>query len=133
AAMTTSAAKKITPEIKAAARAFYLRHTPIAVIAEQFGVSGRTIYNWRDEGNWDDLIQGVSREQAISSRIVLLAEKDNKTPAELDEMDRLFNHLEKIARIDQIKSKTAAGNSNGSVASTKEKKKKNDTKNDISS
>lgn len=133
--MTTTVNKKFAPEVKAAARAFYLRHTPVSVIAEQFGVSNRTIYNWRDEGNWEDLIQGVGIEQAISSRIVLLAEKDNKTPAELDEMDRLFNHLEKLARIDQIKAKAVSANNGESdkAEGKTKKKKKNETKNDISS
>lgn len=134
--MNAPAVKKITPEIKMAARAFYLRHTPIAEIARQFGVSGRTIYNWRDECNWDDLLQGVSIEQAISSRICMLAEKDGKTVAELDEMDRLINQLEKMARVRQVEAKTAAikiGDSgSSSESSNKEKKKKNQTKNDVS-
>ena len=98
-----------------AARAFYLQHMPVAEIAKKFGVSGRTIYNWRDEGQWDDLVAGVSIEQAIARRVVTLADKADKTSAELDEMDRLINQLEKLARIRQIetKTKTIAANDGG--------------------
>lgn len=130
---------KATPEIRAAARGLYLQHTPIAVIARRFGVSGRTVYNWRDEGEWDNLIAGVSIEQAISRRIIDLAGKENKTTAELDEMDRLINQLEKMAKVRQLEAKTAAiakgeaANDGGEIQSTRtDKKKKNKTKNDIS-
>lgn len=130
---------KATPEIKAAARGLYLQHTPITEIAQRFGVSGRTVYNWRDEGEWDNLIAGVSIEQAISRRIIVLAEKENKTPAELDEMDRLINQLEKMARVRQLEAKTAAiakgeaANDGGELQSQRaDKKKKSKTKNDVS-
>jgi uncharacterized protein YjcR len=130
---------KGTPEIKAAARGLYLQHTPIQEIARRFGVTGRTVYNWRDEGEWDNLIAGVSIEQAISRRIIDLAAKENKTPAELDEMDRLINQLEKMAKVRQLEAKTAAiqkgeaANDGGELKTQRaDKKKKNQIKNDVS-
>lgn len=138
--MNAKATIKATPELKLAARALFLQHTSIAEIAERFGVSGRTVYNWRDEGEWDNLIAGVSIEQALSRRICLLAEQANKTPAELDEMDRLINQLEKMARVRQLEAKTAAiakgeaANDGGELQTTRaDKKKKSKIKNDISS
>ena len=130
---------KATPEIKAAARGLYLQHTPIAEIARRFGVTGRTVYNWRDEGEWDNLIAGVSIEQAISRRIITLSEKSDKTPFELDEMDRLINQLEKMARVRQVEAKTAAiakgeaANDGGELKTQRtDKKKKQQIKNDVS-
>ena len=130
---------KSTPEVKLAARAFFLQNMPISVIAEKFGVSGRTVYNWRDEGCWDDLIAGTSIEQAISRRIISLSEQDNKTTSELDEMDRLINQLEKMAKIRQIEAKTAGiakgdpANDSGELKSQRaDKKKKSQIKNDLS-
>lgn len=137
--MNAKANIKPTPELKLAARALYLQHVSITDIAEKFGVSGRTIYNWRDEGEWDNLIAGVSIEQAISRRICVLAEKTDKTPAELDEMDRLINQLDKMAGVRLKEAKTNAlvkgdaANDGGELQSQRtEKKKKSKIKNDIS-
>lgn len=135
AATTKTPQKAFTPEIKLAARAFYLQHMPVAEIAERFGVSGRTIYNWRDEGQWDDLVAGVSIEQAIARRIVTLADKNDKNTSDLDEMDRLINQLEKLAKIRQIEAKTkglAANDSGEPKSQAVDKKKKSKIKNDIS-
>jgi uncharacterized protein YjcR len=130
---------KGTPEIKAAARGLYLQHMPVSEIAERFGVSGRTVYNWRDEGEWDNLIAGVSLEHAISRRIIMLADQSSKTTADLDEMDRLINQLEKLARVRQVEAKTASilkgeAANDGSPLDSKraDKKKKVQVKNDVS-
>lgn len=140
--MNTKANIKYTPEIRLAARELYLQHNSIADIAEIFGVSGRTIYNWRDEGEWDNLIAGVSIEHAISRRICLLAEQSSKTPAELEEMDRLINQLDKMAGVRLKEAKIAAfmkgdagsaANDGGELQTQRtDKKKKTKIKNDIS-
>ncbi len=132
--MNAKAKVQITPEIKLAARALFLQGMSITEVAEKFGVTGRTVYNWRDEGQWGDLIAGVSIEQAVSRRIILLTEKDGKTKEELEELDKLFKHLEHIARIDQIKAKKLqTANDDGTLKTERaDKKKKNSAKNDIS-
>lgn len=101
-----------------------------------FSISERTIYNWREKFGWDDLREHESVEQAISRQLILLAEKPKKTASDFDEMDRLFNHLEKCANIELIRAKTAkvkAGELRGdsSKGQSKERKKKPE-KNDIS-
>jgi uncharacterized protein YjcR len=130
---------KATPEIKLAARAFYLQHTPIAEIAERFGVSGRTIYNWRDEGGWDNLIAGVAPEQALAKRLIVLSERENKTKLELDEMDRIINQMEGLAKVRLTEAKTTAllrgdaANDGGELKTQRaDKKKKVQIKNDVS-
>lgn len=124
------------PEVRDAARSYYLRHTPVSDIAKMFSISERTIYNWREKFGWDELREHESVEQAISRQLILLAEKPKKTAADFDEMDRLFNHLEKCANIELIRAKTAkvkAGElrGDGGKGQQKEKKKKPE-KNDIS-
>jgi len=129
-----NAQRIITPEIKLAARAFYLQHTPVTEIAKTFGVTGRTVYNWRTEGCWDDLIEGTSIEHAIARRYITLTEVNNKTPEQLDEMDRLVKHLEQIAKVRQIEAKTKNfSDGDGKLKTQKSDKKKNSSKNDISS
>lgn len=137
--MTAQAKIQITPEIKLAARAFFLQHMPITEIAKKFGVSGRTVYNWRDDGAWEDLITGISIEQAISRRIIDLTNKEGKTKDDLEEMDRLINQLEKMARIRQIEAKTRSldtphptGDSGEIKSQRIDKKKKSKLKNDVS-
>lgn len=134
--MTKATAKTFSPEIKLAARGLYLQHTPVTEIAAKFGVSGRTIYNWRDEGDWDNIVAGVSVEHAISVRIIELAARDNKSDAELKEMDSLINQLEKLARVRQIEAKTkmmVAANDGAPLKTERaDKKKKSSVKNDIS-
>lgn len=101
-----------------------------------FSISERTIYNWREKFGWDNLREHESVEQAVSRRLILLTEKPNKTKADYDEMDHLFNHLEKCANIELVRAKTAkikAGElrGDGDKGQQKEKKKKPE-KNDIS-
>ena len=59
-------------------------------IAEKDGMpSARTLRRWADEGEWNDLCPSLNAEMAISRRIVLLAERDNKTDEEYKELDFL--------------------------------------------
>lgn len=125
------------PEIIFAARSMYLRHCVVSEIASKFDVSERTIYNWRDRYGWDDLLQGETIEEALSRRLIHLAEAENKTDKQLDEMDRLINQLERLAKVDQIKARTAlmkAGESgSGEAGNGKKKSKKGQpAKNDVS-
>ncbi len=138
--MNTNTSKPpLNPELKLAAKAMYLRGMSMPEIAEKCGVSGRTVYNWRNDGLWDEIICGVTPEQAAAKRYCLLADKENKTKGDLDEMDRLFKQLEGFARIRQMEAKTAAiirgdsGSEGGSLKSQRsDKKKKVQIKNDVS-
>jgi uncharacterized protein YjcR len=67
----------------------YLRGFTITEIERETGVPERTLYNWRDNGDWDQLNPPDTIEIAISRRINLLAEQPNKTPEQLHEFERL--------------------------------------------
>ncbi len=136
--MNTAATKKvITPEIINSARSLFLRHTPVADIAGMFSVSARTIYNWIERYGWEEMANSGTLEEELNRMLVKLVQTENKTPAQWDEMDRLFAKLEHLANINFINAKTAkvnsseqnSGNSNGE----KKQRKSKETKNDISS
>jgi uncharacterized protein YjcR len=67
----------------------YLRGFTMAEIERETGVPERTLYNWRDNGDWDRLNPPDTIEIAIGRRINLLAELPNKTSEQLHEFERL--------------------------------------------
>lgn len=67
----------------------YLRGFTIPEIERETGVPERTLYNWRDNGDWDQFHPPDTIEIAISRRINLLAELPTKTPEQLHEFERL--------------------------------------------
>ncbi|MDO6426227.1 terminase family protein [Thalassotalea sp. 1_MG-2023] len=59
-------------------------------ISEMDGMpSARTLRRWADEGAWNDLCPSINAETAIARRIVLLADRENKTDADYKELDFL--------------------------------------------
>lgn len=129
--------KQYSDEIKEAAKILYLKKWKPKEIKQQLNLNGeRIVYYWAAQYHWDDLMQGESVEQAISRRIILLAEKESKTEFDLKELNLLFNQLEKIAKIEKIKLQTKQikeGKSEGAHNKKQSKNRKNNTKNDISS
>lgn len=83
-------AKTYSPEVKEAAKQLYIKGWAIQEISRDTGVETRTLYNWRDAGTWDLFAPPDTVEQALARRINLLVEKDNKTPAEIDELAKLI-------------------------------------------
>jgi uncharacterized protein YjcR len=82
----------------------YLRGFTISEIERETGVPERTLYNWRDNGDWDSFNPPDTIEIAISRRINLLAERENKTDDELKEFERLCATFGKT-RIDLARAK----------------------------
>lgn len=82
----------------------YLRGFTVPEISAETKVPTKTIYNWRDNGDWDNYNPPDTIEIAISRRINLLAERENKTDDELKELERLCATFGK-ARIDLARAK----------------------------
>lgn len=80
---------KIAIEVKAACRSLYIRTGSAPDCAKQLNVNVRTVYNWIKDGNWDELRVDITAQQVLASRICTLAERDNKTKLEIEELDRL--------------------------------------------
>ena len=74
---------KYSPELKDTAKTLYIKGWTVQEIAKELGVTERTVYNWRDAGAWELFSPPDTVEQGISRRINVLAERENKTPAEV--------------------------------------------------
>lgn len=130
------------PEIINAARSMYLRRWKMADIQAALKLpNARVLYQWREKGSWADLLQGESVQQAISRKLVLLAEKDNKTDADYKEMDKLGDALLKAENVALVRAKrerlsATGGDNEANEASGSEKKprrsKNKKIKNDVS-
>lgn len=117
----------------------YLKKHSVKEIRETLELNNeRIVRYWIVKHQWDLLLTHETVEQAISRRICLLAERDNKKPDQLAEMDRLINQLDKLAGIEQKKAKAiqlkkgmAAGNDGGGGGKNKKERSKK-VKNDVS-
>lgn len=84
---------KYSEDIIQAAKLLYLRHMTPKEIKEQLQLaSERVIYTWSEKFGWAEQLNEGGVEAAIERRTTLLIKRDNKTPGEQDEMDRLISH-----------------------------------------
>lgn len=109
-ATTTDRPKRSYPDaIKQAARGMYLRRYAVAKIGEALGVPRRTVYFWISQGQWDALLAHEGPEEAAQRRLTILLERDNKTPAELKEIDALVGTLERLHKLQAAKLAASVG------------------------
>ncbi len=98
---------RYSPEIKQLCKEMYVKGLTIADIAGQTPVPEKTLYNWRNAEDWDSFCPPDSVETALARRICRLSEKENKTPAEVDELAKLadvFGGMSiKLATAEKIK------------------------------
>jgi len=59
------------------------------MIAERVDVDPRTLYNWKDKGNWEESFAVDSIEMGLAKKINALAGLDDPTDAQLNQLDRL--------------------------------------------
>ncbi len=86
------------PEFKDLCKQFYLKSWTVPEIADKMNVSDRTLYRWRELDGWDEHMAMDSVESVLARRLVVLAERENKTDPELAEFSMLcdkFGSLEK--------------------------------------
>ncbi len=87
-------------EVKEAAKRMFLRRYKAREIQEQLKLPNiRIVYHWIRQGGWDDMLTDEEPLTACSRRITLLMEKTEAlTKGELDELDRLITHRERLAK-----------------------------------
>jgi uncharacterized protein YjcR len=110
---------------------FLKKHSPAEIKDILKLNSDRIVRYWIEKNNWEQMLSHETVEQAISRRVCILAERDKKSPGELEEMDRLINQLDKLAGVEkkkaqalQIKQAPEGGSSRN--GKKREKKPKND-------
>jgi uncharacterized protein YjcR len=105
-------ARRYSEELKQTAKQLYVRGYTVAEIERETGVNQRTLYNWRDDEHWDSFCPPDTIEIALARRLNILAERENKTEAELNEFIRLsetFGKLQKdLAVAVKIKAEASA-------------------------
>lgn len=90
-------AQKYSEELRDVARALYLkRWTPQEIKEELRLPSVRIIYYWAEKFSWRDLLSEEGVEAALSRRIQILTDRDNKNELELQELDQLVGHHVKL-------------------------------------
>ncbi|BES69717.1 terminase ATPase subunit family protein [Marinobacter nanhaiticus D15-8W] len=125
-------------ETKDAARKLFLRRFRVPEIQTELGVPRRTLYQWAASYGWLDQLQDEEATSAITRRLVLLADRDKKTGAELEEMDKLVGMLERLQRLESRKQTTKAADvtppteQDQGGASKPKKKRKGRRNNDFS-
>ncbi|WFP48523.1 terminase family protein [Methylomonas sp. EFPC3] len=144
--------KRYAPELQQTAKALYVRGYAVPEIERETGVPTRTLYKWRDAQDWDSYCPPDTVEIALARRINVLAERENKTEAELAEFTALtknFGNLKiELAKASLIEAQANAlasgrslnvgvpGEANFSQPAEKsekpEKRKKKTPKNDVS-
>ena len=123
------------------AKSLYLRRYTPAEIAEELNLPNRRIvYYWAQKWNWADMLSHESVMEAINRRVVLLTERNNKSDADKDELDRLIaHHVKLMSQQNKHKEKLAAskaqaeyGNDYSVTENGEPQKKRRYKKNDIS-
>lgn len=121
-------------DLKKAALPLLLKGHKVAEIQEFLNLPNpRIIYNWIKAEKWDDLMaESFDAEFTASQRLVLLINKDKKTNAEINEMEKISLVLINLAKAKAVSSGQSIhgnpkqGGSKGGKSSGKGKKKKND-------
>ncbi|WP_299945946.1 terminase family protein [uncultured Microbulbifer sp.] len=120
-------------EIKTAAKMMWLRRLSAKEIVEQLNLNNvRVVYQWAEKGQWETLLQHETVEQATARRLIVLAEKPNKSSEDYKEIEKLGNLLDKLAGIDLKKARSAREKAAGNRGESGGKHKKRKLKNDIS-
>lgn len=90
--------KRYAPELQQTAKALYVRGYAVPEIERETGVPTRTLYKWRDAQDWDSYCPPDTVEIALARRINVLADRENKTDAELNEFCRLTEAFGKFQK-----------------------------------
>jgi len=106
------AGKRYPPEIVDLCKQYFVKGWTVKEISAQMQVDERTLYNWKNSGNWAESLATDGVEIVLSRRLNVLAERENKTEQELVEFAGLINNFGtlqiQLAKAHAIKSGTTA-------------------------
>lgn len=114
-------------DIIEAAESLYLKKNTAKEIQKALNLkNARVVYQWRKKYGWDDKLQNEAVEVAISRRICLLVDKEEKSNADFIEIDKLTTQLLKLAKVSAVKAKINQEKVQSEKKATKRRKGKND-------
>lgn len=90
---------KNTLEPRIRAKHLYWQGWRVPDIAREVGANPNTVQSWKQRDDWDSTPEIKRVEESIAARCQVLIAKDNKTPAEVNEIDVLMRALMRTARI----------------------------------
>ncbi len=91
---------KYTDQQKSKARELYFANYEVTDIAKELNVNLRTLYNWIESGNWQEVANRDNTLYVLERRIWQLTFKENKNVMDLFELDKLVCNLEKLKLLD---------------------------------
>lgn len=83
------------------AKLLYWQGWRVSQICKEIGEKSATVHSWKRRDDWDAAPEVKRVEASISARITQLVSKEEKTPADLNEIDTLTRAMERTARIKQ--------------------------------
>jgi len=102
-------------------------------ISEELGIQKRVLYLWAANEDWDAAIIAEKPEDIMAQRIAILADKEKKTDADYNEIDRLTTALVRLRKTpDTRDGQPDQAESPGERKQRDRKDKKSKVKNDIS-
>lgn len=120
-------------ELKTAAKSLYRRGWKPPEISEELGVQKRVVYLWAANEDWDAAIIAEKPEDIMARRIAILTDKEKKTDADYNEIDRLATVLVRLRKIPDTRDGQPEPTSDNSEKPKRDRKdKKGKVKNDIS-
>jgi len=112
-------AVRYSKEIRETCKRLYIKGWTVPEIHKDTSVNERTLYNWINDDQWDLFSPPDTVEQGIARRINILAERENKTPAEVEELARLvitFGDLRiNLAKADKLQAEAKMVASGGYI------------------
>lgn len=107
------------------ARNLYWQGHSVAEVARLLDIAYGTVDAWKRRDSWDEAPIVTRIAQSAECRLLRLVAKDNKTDADLREMDRLGTLLERTARLEKYGETGKESDLNPKRSKKKEKEEKN--------
>ena len=120
-------------EIREEAKRLYLRrYTPDEICDEIKLSNARIVYYWAEKYAWREMLREQDIEEAIGQRVVLLINKDEKSPGQRKELEMLINQHVKLKKMRGQLAHNTEGADDHPKKNKKKRKKEKKKKNDIS-
>lgn len=126
-----------SPEIKQEAKTLFLKKFTPPEIGERLNVPKRTVYDWVKAQGWANLLSHETAEEALATRINILAYREGKSERELKEFKICCSQLLELRKVElentrlKLMESGKEGGEHSEKNNKRRKKKSKKVKNDI--